>query len=146
MREALSLEAIRVASLRAEQQAGENESAVVIAESESSRRVREANARQTYLIKDNEVLEAEAVTSLHLASPPAICLRACRCSRRRRCRRRARRTRCAARAHLEAHLQVEAGKLGHVPMSERALRAEDRPNLKDLSHVRHQHHLFVQLR
>ena len=72
VREALSLEAIRVASLRAEQQAGENESAVVIAESESSRRVREANARQTYLIKDNEVLEAEAMAAARAQDAIAV--------------------------------------------------------------------------
>ena len=72
VREALSLEAIRVASLRAEQQAGENESAVVIAESESSRRVREANARQSYLIKDNEVLEAEAMAAARAQDAIAV--------------------------------------------------------------------------
>ena len=54
---------VRIAALKADQQAGENDSAVVIAQSESSRRVREANARQEYLIKDNEVLEKEAVSA-----------------------------------------------------------------------------------
>ena len=56
VQEAHTAEAVRIAALKADQQAGENDSAVLIAQSESSRRVREANARQEYLIKDNEVL------------------------------------------------------------------------------------------
>lgn len=72
VREAHTSEAIRVAALKADQQAGENESAVVVAESESSRRVREANARQSYLIKDNEVLEAEAMSAARAQDAIAV--------------------------------------------------------------------------
>mmetsp|Transcript_96902 Transcript_96902/g.301645 ORF Transcript_96902/g.301645 Transcript_96902/m.301645 type:complete len:231 (+) Transcript_96902:650-1342(+) len=47
---------------------------------------------------------------------------------------------------LERHLQVESRELGHVPVSEGLLGPEDRADLEDARHVRHQRHLLVQLR
>mmetsp|Transcript_50008 Transcript_50008/g.163385 ORF Transcript_50008/g.163385 Transcript_50008/m.163385 type:complete len:485 (+) Transcript_50008:520-1974(+) len=46
----------------------------------------------------------------------------------------------------EGHLHVEADELGHVPVRERVLRAEDGRDLEDAVEVRHQRHLLVQLR
>jgi len=63
VQEAKTTESIQIAELRAKQLQGENMSLVTMAQSDSSRRIQEAQARQEYAIKDQSVLEAEALAA-----------------------------------------------------------------------------------